>query len=329
MSEDTRSRSSTAGHQHRHGARSAMQASRRLAVALVLAATYMAAEVAGGLLANSLALLADAAHMLSDTAGLALALFAARIARRPPSGRQTYGYYRAEILAALVNGATLAATAVWILVEAYHRLHQPPEVRALLMTAIAAGGLLVNLAMLAILRSGKDESLNTRGAWLHVLTDTLGSVQAIAAGVLIAAFGWRWADPAASVLISLVVLFSGWRLLREATAILMEGAPGGLDIDQVRDAIAGVRGVAGVHDLHIWSIGSRFVALSAHVETASASIPDLLRRLGTMLRERFAIGHNTIQVEFRPPLAGAPTARLDEDVGCGCDTSDSVLKDGP
>lgn len=307
----------------------AARSSRRLVLALVLAATYMGAEVVGGLLASSLALLADAAHMLADAAGLALALFAAWIARRPPSPRQTYGYYRAEILAALINGATLAATAVWILIEAYQRLRQPPNVRGLLMTAIAVGGLLVNLAMLAVLRGARDESLNIRGAWLHVLTDTLGSVQAIAAGVLVAAFGWRWTDPIASALISVVVLFSGWRLLCEATAILMEGVPGGLDVDKVRDAIADLPAVTGVHDLHIWKVGSRFVALSAHVETASGATPDLLRRINTMLCDRFDIAHSTVQVEVCPALVTSSAAGLGADANCGCDTLGSLLKDGP
>ncbi|BCW93961.1 MAG: cation diffusion facilitator transporter [Thermoanaerobaculum sp.] len=307
---------------HRHG--EPPGTTRPLAMALGLAATYMGAEVVGGLLAHSLALLADALHMLSDAGGLALALFAARIARRPPSPRRTYGYYRAEILAALANGATLAATAVWIVAEAYHRLRQPPQVRGPLMLTIAVGGLLVNLAMLAILRKAREENLNTRGAWLHVLTDTLGSVQAIAAGVLITAFGWRWADPVASLLISVVVLLSGWRLLREASSILMEGVPGGLDIDKVRSAIAAVPGVAGVHDLHVWSVGSRFVVLSAHVEATTGSVSDVLRRVGTTLRERFNISHSTIQVEFRGPLSRGAGASVETKESCGCDAGNGL-----
>lgn len=201
-------------------------AMRRLGVALALAASFMVAEVAGGLLANSLALLADAGHMLSDAGVLGLALFAAWIARRPPSARRTYGYYRAEILAALANGAALVGIAVFIVVEALRRLGDPPQVRPGVMIPVAALGLVVNLVMLWVLSGSRHASLNLKGAWLHVLTDTLGSVQAIAAGVLIATLGWRWADPAASLAIAALVLYSAWGLLEEAVAVLMESAPG-------------------------------------------------------------------------------------------------------
>lgn len=298
-------------HAHQKGkvADDGAAAMRRLAVALALAASFMVAEMAGGLLANSLALLADAGHMLSDAGALGLALFAAWIARRPPSARRTWGYYRAEILAALANGAALLAIAVLIVVEALRRLADPPPVRAAVMIPVAALGLLVNLTMLAVLSGSRQASLNLKGAWLHVLTDTLGSLQAIAAGVLIATLGWGWADAAASLAIAVLVVYSAWGLLREAVAVLMESAPGGVDVDEVRAALLGVPGVYGVHDLHVWSISTSFVALSAHVEAADGEQQAVLERVRALLAQRFAIRHSTIQVETTPtpaPLRPAP-----------------------
>jgi cobalt-zinc-cadmium efflux system protein len=294
-----------AAHAHSHGRSHAAPARRsgrrRLAATLALVVAYMGAEVVGGLLTNSLALLADAGHMLSDAAALALSLFALWIAdRRPPGSLRTYGYYRAEILAALANGAALVAIAILIAVEALSRLRHPPEVRAEGMLAIAAGGLLVNLAALGLLHGSRGEGLNLRGAWLHVLSDALGSVQAIAAGVLIWAFGWRWADPAASLAIALLVVWSAWALLKEAVAVLMEAAPGHIDVDSVRTAILSVECVGGVHDLHVWSIASGFECLSAHVVADPRGERDaLLDELRRMLHDRFGIDHITIQVE--PP----------------------------
>ncbi|HEX5579990.1 MAG TPA: cation diffusion facilitator family transporter [Gemmatimonadaceae bacterium] len=282
-----------AGHAHGRAANR-----RRLVVALALAGTYMVAEAVGGVVTNSLALLADAGHMLSDVAALALSLFALRIAERPPSPRRTYGYYRTEILAALVNGATLVAISIFIFVEAWHRFREPPEVEGALMMWIAVGGLLVNLASLRILSGGREGSLNVRGAWLHVLSDALGSVGVIVSGVLIWAFGWRWADPAASVAIALLVVLSSWNLLRETVSVLMESVPAHIDIDDVRDEIAGFPSVAAVHDLHVWSITSGMVALSAHVRvTEELHCNAVLAGLRARLRERFGIDHVTIQVE--------------------------------
>ena len=258
----------------------------------------MIAEVVGGLLTNSLALLADAGHMLSDAASLALALFAMWIAQRPPTPRHTYGYYRTEILAALINGATLVAIAIYIFIEAYERVGEPPEVQGALMMGIAVGGLIINLVGLWILNAGKSESLNVHGAWLHVLTDALGSVGAIVAGALIWAFGWNWADPVASVLIGLLVIYSSWALLKETVAVLMEGAPGHIDVDEVRGAIRSIDGVAAVHDLHVWTITSGMVALSAHVEATGARPHSvLLKEIQNVLHDGFEIDHATIQIE--------------------------------
>lgn len=288
-----------AGHSHRHDhAAAAGRNRRRLALVLGLAAAYMLAEAVGGWLTGSLALLADAGHMLSDVGALGLSLFAMAMARRPPTSRRTYGYYRLEILAALANGATLVAISLFVFAEAFQRFRQPPEVDAPVMMAIAAGGLLVNLAGLWLLREGRDESLNVRGAWLHVLTDALGSVQAIAAGVLIWAFGWGWADPAASVLIALLVIYSAWSLLKEATGVLMESAPAHIDVDAVRDAMIGVPGVLDVHDLHVWTITSGMESLSAHVVVNEACYDcDVLTAIRTTLHERFGIHHMTVQME--------------------------------
>lgn len=283
---------------HAHGRPGSAGLAPRLAATLGLVVVYMAAEVVGGLLTNSLALLADAGHMLSDAAALGLSLFALWVARRPPDPRRTYGYYRAEILAALANGATLVAIALFIFVEAYGRLGQPPAVLGLPMMAVAAGGLAVNLVGLWVLGAGRSESLNVRGAWLHVLTDALGSVAALGAGALVWGFGWDWADPVASVLIGLLVVYSSWELLREAVTVLMEGAPGHLDVDEVRDALLGLPGVRGVHDLHVWTITSGLESLSAHVVVGGGQAhEELLRRARAVLHERFEIDHVTLQLE--------------------------------
>jgi cobalt-zinc-cadmium efflux system protein len=301
----------TAGVRHR----------KRLTLALVLAAVYMVAEVVGGLLANSLALLADAGHMLTDVAALGLSLFAIWAAQRPATPKRTYGYRRMEILAALVNGATLVAIAVLIFAEAYRRWSNPPSVKGGLMLAVACGGLAVNLASLWILRGGREDSLNVRGAWLHVVTDTLGSAQAIAAGVLISGFGWYWADPLASVLIGLLVIISSLGLLRESVEVLMEGVPAHVKLDEVAEVMALVPGVRAVHDLHVWTITSGFVALSAHVVVAPECSEDVLWRVRAAIHNRFGIEHSTIQVE-RTPVA-RPTGRsrggdapATSDIGC-------------
>jgi len=281
---------------HAHARRTLRE--RRLALVLAMAAAYMLAEIAGGLWTGSLALLADAGHMGADVASLALSLFAAWLARRPAHPGRTYGYLRAEILAALVNGAALVAVSLGIALEAWGRLRVPAPVDALPMLGIAAGGLGVNLAGLWLLRDGRDDSLNVRGAWLHLLSDALGSAAAIAAGALVLAFGWLAADPLASLLIAALVVRSAWSLLRETVAVLMEGAPAHIDVDRVREAIRGLPGVTSVHDLHVWTITSGLVALSCHVRAADGASPtDVLRAVQCHLREHFAIAHTTIQIE--------------------------------
>ena len=281
-------------HGHSHGAKNR----KRLAIVLVLVAVYMVAEIVGGLLTNSLALIADAGHMLSDAAALALSLFAIWIAQKPATPTHTYGYYRTEILAALVNGATLVAISFYVFYEAYERLGAPPEVQGGLMMGIALGGLAINLIGLWILNAGRDESLNVRGAWLHVLTDALGSVGAIVAGALIWTLGWNWADPAASVLIGILVLYSSWALLKETVAVLMEGAPGNVNVDEVRESIRAVPGVQEVHDLHVWTITSGMVAMSGHVVVDDGHYGQaILQEIRKPLHDRFGIDHCTIQLE--------------------------------
>jgi cobalt-zinc-cadmium efflux system protein len=302
-------------HIHQSSQTAGSKQRRRLTLALLLAAVYMLAEVAGGLLSNSLALLADAGHMLTDVAALGLSLFAIWAAQRPATPQRTYGYHRMEILAALVNGATLIAMALLIFAEAYRRWSRPPDVKGGLMLAVACGGLAVNLASLWILRVGREESLNIRGAWLHTLTDTLGSVQAIAAGVLISAFGWNWADPLASVLIGLLVIVSSWGLLRESVGVLMEGVPAHLRLDDVTEAMAGVPGVRAVHDLHVWTITSGFVALSTHIVVEPGCSDDVLWRVRGVLHDRFGIDHSTIQVERTPAPRGIAVPHPGADPG--------------
>jgi cobalt-zinc-cadmium efflux system protein len=288
-------------HAHRHGPANAahrVDDSKRLAIVLVLSAAYMVAEVIGGLAANSLALLADAGHMLSDVAALALSLFAFWIARRPATSRSSYGFYRAEILAALANGAALIAISIFVFVEAASRLRRPPEVLGATAAAVALGGLAVNVVGMLLLRRGDDESLNMKGARLHVATDALGSVGALAAGLAVWRLGWNWADVAASLLIGVLVVFSAWSLLRETVSILMESAPAHVDLDAVRDAIAGIPGVMAVHDLHCWSITTGLVALSCHVCVGDAGRHhDVLTQIRARLHERFGIDHTTIQIE--------------------------------
>ncbi|HTQ78948.1 MAG TPA: cation diffusion facilitator family transporter [Thermoanaerobaculia bacterium] len=283
---------------HHHGPSPGEANFRRFVVVLILSAVYMAAEAVGGYLSHSLALLADAGHMLSDVGALGLSLFAIWVARKPPNSRQTYGFHRTEILAALINGATLIAISVYICVEAWNRFKEPHEVQGPLMMAVAVGGLVVNFAALFILNGGRGDNLNMRGAWLHTLADALGSLQAVVAGGLIWAFGWRLADPIASVLISLLILWSSWSLVKETVAVLMESAPGHIDVDEVRQAILAVDDVRGVHDLHVWTITSGRESLSAHVVTADGlGQRGLLSEIRRALHDRFGIHHVTIQVE--------------------------------
>lgn len=306
------------GHSHSHGHSHGVASARnrkRLAWTLALAAVYMVAELVGGLMSNSLALLADAGHMLSDVGALALSLFALWMAQKPATDRRTYGYYRTEILAALANAATLIAISVLIFVEAVKRFYAPEPVMGLTVMWIAAGGLAVNVIGLMVLHGGKDDSLNIRGAWLHMLTDALGSVGAILGGVAVWAFGWMWADPAVSLAIAVLVLYSSWHLLRDSVGVLLEGTPPHIDLEAVRGAMLDVDGVEEVHDLHVWTITSGLDAMSGHVVVGERALRresgEILADLHCMLHDRFGLHHLTIQIEPRNfeeqrcvPLAG-------------------------
>ncbi len=291
------------GHEHHHhglGSRDEARAGNRtrLAWTLGLTLTYMFAEIIGGYMADSLALLADAGHMFSDVAALGLSLFAAWISQRPATAQLTYGYHRAEILAALANGATLIAISIVIFIEAFRRFSTPEPVEGLLMLSIASGGLVINIVGLAILNSGRNANLNLHGAWLHLLTDALGSVAAIVAGALVWAFGWNWADPAASIAIGVLVIYSSWNLVKQAIAILMESTPGHLELGTVCEAMNAVPGITAVHDLHIWTITSGLESLSAHAVLEEGHEQQAaLERLRDMLHERFGIEHVTIQID--------------------------------
>jgi cobalt-zinc-cadmium efflux system protein len=283
-------------HAHEHTHRSANR--RALTVALALTSGFMVAEVVGGLLTGSLALLADAGHMLSDAFSLALALFAVWLAGRPATPQRSFGYQRAEILAALANGLSLVAISVWIFVEAYRRLDDPPEVLAGWLLVIALVGLVVNVAAALVLRRGQGESLNVSAAMRHVLADLAGSVGVLVAALVILITGWRYADPLVSVLIGLLVLASAWPVLRDSIRILLEASPRGIDPDEVGRSMASLPGVKEVHDLHVWTITSGFPALSAHVLVGRGDDCHARRRdLEALLHDRFGIEHTTLQVD--------------------------------
>ena len=283
-------------HAHTHGRASRSRS--RLRMVLILTALYMVAEALGGWWTGSLALLADAGHMLADVAALALALIAMWFSARPATSSKTFGYYRLEILAALVNGVALVLISLLIFYEAYHRLAAPPQVKSTTMMLVAIGGLGINLLCAWLLHGDHEEDLNVRGAWLHIMGDALGSVGAIAAGVLMSLYGWYTADPLFSFIIALLIVWSSWNLIRESTNVLLEGTPAHINLAAVEDAILQTEGVRDVHDLHIWTITSGREALSAHViHIETISQPDLLKELRSKLHDRFGVDHLTIQME--------------------------------
>ena len=282
------------GHVHRHSPESG----RRLTVVLLLTAGYMLAEAVGGWWTGSLALLADAGHMFTDVAALALALAAVWFGSRPATPRKTFGYYRLEIIAALVNGVALVVMSLLIFYAAYQRWLAPQEVRSGPMALIAAGGLVVNLVCAWILYGRNEVDLNIRAARLHVVGDALGSVAALGAALLMTLFGWYAADAVFSVIIGLLIIWSSARLIRESTNVLLEGTPAHINLVAVEEAILNTMGVDDVHDLHIWTITSGREALSAHViHSHSVSQPELLKELRTKLQDQFGVDHLTIQME--------------------------------
>jgi cobalt-zinc-cadmium efflux system protein len=272
-----------------------------MAIAMTITAGLMVLEVIGGIVTGSLALLADAGHMLTDVAALGLSLGAAWLMRRPATSQRTFGFHRAEILAALINGISLVALSAYVVYEALTRLQAPPTVDSEPLLVIATLGLLANLVSGWVLMRSSGENLNVRSAYLHVLSDALGSVGAILAGILMYAYGWYLADPLLSIAISILIMWGAWRLLRDTVNILLEAAPAWINVAEVRRTLDAVPGVDYVHDLHIWSVASNFVALSGHVRLehapSCAEHQRLLVELRRLLHSRFGIEHVTLQLE--------------------------------
>ncbi|HEY6911496.1 MAG TPA: cation diffusion facilitator family transporter [Myxococcales bacterium] len=290
------------GHDHAHGHPPRGGEQRRLTIALLVAAVAMVAEGVGGWVSNSLALLSDAGHMMADVGAIALSLFALRIGARPADLRRTYGYYRLEILAALVNGALLFAIAAGIAVEGWHRLAHPEPVDLRMVVALASLGIVLNAGGMWITHAGEQASMNLRSTFLHLAGDLLNSVGVLASAGLIAWTGRLEADPVVSFLIAATIVWSAVRLCREAVHVLLEGVPGHIAVREVSAALAQVPGVSAVHDLHVWTITSGLVALSCHIVVTCEgpgcrSHDQVLTDAKAVLRERFAIEHTTIQFE--------------------------------
>jgi cobalt-zinc-cadmium efflux system protein len=282
------------GHAHGHGA-----TFRRLWIALGLTAAFLVAEVVGGIVSNSLALLADAGHMLTDVAALGLSLFVHWFSRRAQSPSKTYGYLRLEILAAFLNGATLLLVSAWIIAEAIGRLSAPEAVSGGIMLGVAAGGLLVNVVAAWVLHPAAGEGLNVRGAYLHVLGDLLGSVATVAAALAVRYGGWVIVDPVASVLVTLFVVRGSWGLVRESVDILLESTPSHISPGAVREQLEAIPGIESVHDLHVWTVTSGVIAMSAHaIVREPERHQHVLEHVHDAMR-LFGIGHVTVQLERR------------------------------
>ena len=270
----------------------------RLRAALILTSAFLVAEVVGGLVTGSLALLSDAAHMFTDTAALAIALAAMRIGKRPADARRTYGYQRFEILAAAFNALLLFGVAAYILIEAYQRFRQPAPIESVGMLIVATIGLVINLVSMRLLAAGKDKSVNIKGAYLEVWSDLLGSIGVIVAAIVIRLTGWMWVDSAIAVAIGLWVLPRTWTLLKETTNVLLEGVPAGLDLGAIEAALVEVAGARSTHDLHVWAISSGQSSLTAHIVHDGRVDPQaLLDDVRGRLERDFEIHHTTLQIE--------------------------------
>lgn len=288
-------------HDHDHGHDRTSSNMRRVMLALVLTGLFMVVEVIGGLLSGSLALLADAGHMLTDTMALALAAIAFKVSKRPPDRQLTFGYQRFQILAAFVNGLSLLLIVGWILYEAVARLLAPEEVTGSLMLAVAAAGLVVNIVAFAILHGGDKDNLNIRGAALHVAGDLLGSVAAIIAAVVIIYTGWLAIDPILSVVVALLILKSAASLVRRSAHVLLEGAPDWLDVDDIESKlVAAIPQLAGIHHVHVWGLTPQNLMLTMHVRLhgAAHNPTGVIRDVKQILADTYNIGHSTIEIEF-------------------------------
>ena len=280
-------------HDHHHHARGSLK------LALLISAGFMVAEFIGALYTNSLALLADSGHMLTDVAALSLSLFAIRFATRRATPRMTYGFYRVEILAALVNGVFLVLVSIYIFYEAYTRLKSPETVKADWMLVVAIIGLIANASSAWLLFGKHHENLNIRGAFFHVLTDAIGSMGAVLASIAILVSGYYLADPLISIVVAVLILWSSWIVIRDAVDILLEGTPAHINIVSLREQLSRVDGVGSVHDLHVWTLTSGVLAMSCHIvaENESYNRTDLLARVNGLAKEQFRIDHSTIQIE--------------------------------
>jgi len=282
------------GHGHGH-------ARQPLKTALIITSTFLIAEFIGALYTNSLALLADSGHMLTDVAALSLSFFAIRFSSRRATPRMTYGFYRVEILAALLNGVFLILVALYIFYEAYHRFMDPPSIKADWMLIVAIVGLLANVASAWVLFGQHRESLNVRGAFFHVMTDAIGSVGTVLASIAIIVGGYGMADPLISIVVAVLIMWSSWVLIRDAVDILLEGTPAHINIVNLREQLGNVEGVGSIHDLHVWTLTSGVLAMSCHVvaESDHFNRTELLTRVNGVARQRFRIDHTTIQIEER------------------------------
>ena len=292
-------------HQHDHDHAHVHEASesnlKRVMIALVLTGTFMFVEVVGGILSGSLALLADAGHMLTDTMALALAAAAFHVSKRPPGGSLTYGYQRFQILAAFVNGLSLLFIVGWILYEAVERFIYPRDILGETMLVVAAAGLVVNIFSFAVLHTGDQENLNIRGAALHVAGDLLGSVAAIVAAIVIIYTGWTLIDPILSIAVAMLILRSAWSLVKRSAHVLLEGAPDWLDVADMQErVVANVPDVSGIHHVHVWGLTPQQLMLTMHV-TLAVNVPsqsDVVRRVKAFVEQEYGIGHSTVEVEI-------------------------------
>ncbi len=285
------------GHRPHHLADSG---SRQLLIAFLIVVVMMVAEFVGGLVSGSLALIGDAGHMLVDALALAISFVAIRIAQRPATATRTFGYHRVEVMAALTNGVILLLVSAYILFEAYQRFRDPPEIETTLMLVVAGFGLAANLTGIALLRKARHSSINVRAAFWHILGDTIASIGVIVGGIIIAITGWGIVDPIIAVVISCIILWGAFRLVKESTDILLEAAPGHIDVAEVNRAILAVPGVRDVHDMHVWTITSGIHALSAHLlidDQTVAHSAEIARAVEQGLAERFSISHTTLQLE--------------------------------
>lgn len=283
-------------HSHAPAGRGTNQ--KRLKVVLALTGIYLVAELIGAYLSHSLALFAEAGHMLTDVSGLAFALLAIRFAEKPATAERTYGYYRAEILAALLNGAVLIGLSIYIMIEAYKRLHSPPEVQSTLMLVVAGVGLAVNVTGVFLLRAGSSESLNVKSAYFEVFSDMLTAIGVIVAAVIMLTTGWYYADPLISAGIGLFILPRTFILMREAVGVLLEGTPSDVNLTDIRSKLRELPGVKDVHDLHVWTLTSGVNAMSAHVVVIDDKLHDqVLSTVHEVLTHHFTIAHVTVQIE--------------------------------